>query len=418
LHREVTKSRLNFKHTLYACFGANLVQAAIVNLSPLLFIALRESFGYSYTQLGALVLINFFTQVLTDLAFSRIVDRYGYRIFIVGGHIAAFLGLVIFAASPLLSPNPYGIMVAGTVLFSMGGGLMELLLSPIVNAIPSDDKAGAMSLLHSFYAWGQMTVVLLTTAGIFIFGASAWPWLILAWALVPLINGVIFSRVPLEQPFRGDTGDGLRKTLRSSAGLFLACFVVIAMGGASEISLSQWSSAIMERVAGLPKLAGDTIGMAGFALMLALGRTLNAKYGSRFRLTRMLMIGSLLAAACYVTVALTSSPALALVACALCGIGVSLLWPGTIIIAADAFPRAGTWLFAFLAAAGDIGASAGPQMMGMLADAAPNFPALTQLSATLGPENLGLRAGTLVATLFPLIAFAAVVWIARKQKKT
>lgn len=387
-----------YTSTIRACYIGNLVSALVSNLSPLLFVSLMDRFGLTFEQVGRLTLINFFTQIIADLAFSKPVDRYGVRPFIALGHLLVFAGFLLFAAAPNLSPsNAYaGIMIA-TVVFSCGGGLLELLLSAIIQAIPSDAKAAAMSLLHSFYAWGFIAVVIGTTGMLALFGKGNWPAVILVWSIIPLVNFFNFLRVPLPP----QVSEEHRTPARTLAGTPYFMFVVlgIALGGAAEVTMSQWTSAYAEVTLGLTKTVGDLIGLCLFAALLGTGRALYGRFGKRIDIWRAMLWGSVFALVCYLTAALSPWPALSLAACAGCGLGVALLWPGSVVNAAKRFPLAGASMFALLAAGGDTGAAVGPWLVGLVADNA----------AKVAPGIEGLRAGMLAGTLYPLAMVGCLV---------
>lgn len=393
-----------YKSTIRACYIGNLVGALVTNLSPLLFVILMGSYNLSFEQVGRLVLINFFTQIIADLAFSKPVDTYGVRPFITLGHALVFIGFVMFAFSPRLFPHsPYTGLMLATVVFSCGGGLLELLLSAIVQAVPSDAKAAAMSLLHSFYAWGFIVVVVLTFLMLKLFGSANWPWLFLIWSLVPLFNFFNFLRVPLPPQVPDEHRTSTR--VLASTPFFIFVVLGIALGGAAEVSMSQWTSAYAETTLGLSKQTGDLLGLCLFAGLLGLGRVLYGTYGKRFDIWRVMFLGSLFAAGCYLVAALSQHPIVSLVACAFCGLGVALLWPGSVTNAAHRFPFAGASMFAILAAGGDTGAAVGPWLLGLIADQIPtDFP--------LSP----LRVGMVIGTLFPL-AMAGCLLIQRHIDK-
>ncbi len=409
-------SKQSYQSTIYACYIGFIIQAAVVNLTPILFIPLRELFGLSYEQLGALILINFVTQVITDLVFSSPVDKYGFRPFIITAQALAVAGFVLFAAAPLLFANPYAGFVLGTVVFSIGGGLLELQLSPIVNAIPTPEKASAMSMLHSFYAWGQVGVVILTTLYVFAFGRTAWQGVVLLWAIVPLINFFIFMRVPLAPSIPEESRQGMRFLIRQP--FFYVALLAIAFGAASELNMAQWTSAFMERALNLPKLLGDVAGVSAFGLMLGLGRLIHGKFGDRYNINRIMMAGALAAAACYLIVGLSPWPWLSLVACAFTGFAVSLLWPGTLVIAAARYPLAGAWMFAILAASGDIGGSLGPWLVGVVTDQAPQLSAVAGLAASLNltHEQMGLRIGMLLGVVIPFVCYLCHLWMSKHMQ--
>ena len=345
---------------------------------------------------------------------SRLVDRHGARRYVVAAQVLAALGFVLFAASPALFANPYNGFMLATVIFSSSGGLLELLLSPIVNAIPGDEKASAMSLLHSFYSWGQLSVVLITTLLLLWWGSQSWIKIMLLWTILPIINTWFFARVPLAPTVPEEHRTPLKSLLTSR--FFLLVVIGIGLGGASELVIAQWTSTFMEKALSLPKVVGDVAGVCTFALMMGVGRVLYGKFGSRINIYTVMAGGSLLATACYLVVIFSPYPLLSLVACALCGFAVSLLWPGSVSIAANHFPLAGASMFALLAAGGDTGASIGPWMVGLIADRVPAFSSGILMS--MSAEQLGLRAGLLAATVFPLAMFFCVIWLkGRKQSE-
>jgi fucose permease len=405
---------ISYKSTAAACYVGNFVQATVINLTPILFIPLREAFGFSYEQLGFLIFINFFTQVLVDIGFSTLVDRYGFRRFVVAAHALTVIGFGLFALAPALFSDPYTGFVIATIIFSGSGGLLELLLSPIVNAIPTDEKAAAMSVLHSFYAWGQVTVVLLTTLFLFAFGKSAWMWVMVLWTLPAIFNFFYFQRVPLGPAVPEEHRQGMRQLILNP--FFVVAFFTIMLGAAAEICISQWTSAFMEKGLDLPKVVGDIAGMSMFGFTLGVGRLLYGTYGKRVNVNQVMISGAALAVVCYLVVALSTVSLLSLAACAACGFMVSLLWPGTLVIAAERFPLAGAWLFAILAAGGDIGAAAGPWLMSVVTEHAPRLAFFQALGAGLSSEQLGLRLGMLLGALFPLGAVACLVWLYRASR--
>jgi MFS family permease len=409
-------SRLSYSSTLLACSIGNFVLATVINLTPVLFIPLREQFGLSFAQLGFLIFINFLTQVTCDLAFSKAADRYGFRPFAVAANALVIVGFCLFALAPRLLSQPFPGFVLATIVFSAAGGLLELLLSPIVDSVPTSGKSTTMAFLHSFYAWGQIAVVLGTTVALFLFGYAAWPWIVLFWTLPPAAGLLLFRVVPLAPVRPAGHLMRLRDLIRQP--LYLLALTAILFGGAAEVTMNQWTSAFMEKALGLPKIIGDTAGMCLFAGMLGVGRLLYGLMGSRLRISRVMIAGSLLAFVCYLIVALTPVPAIGLAACALCGLGVSLLWPGTLVVSARRFPLAGAALFAILAAGGDIGASAGPWAVGLLTEAAPHWPVLADLLARsgLGTDAFGLRVGILAAAALPLASLVCQILLHRHDR--
>jgi len=288
---------------------------------------------------------------------------------------------------------------------------LEILLSPVVNAIPSGSKSSSMSLLHSFYAWGQIAVVILTTLFLFAFGRQSWPVIMLLWTIPPILNAVLFSLAPFAPTVPDEHRESFWMHYKNK--FFIVAVFAIAFGAASEIIMNQWASAFMEKVMMIPKVLGDISGMSMFALMLGLGRLLHGKYGAKMDLNRLMLIGCAVAFACYLTVAFSGVGFLSLAACAICGIAVSLLWPGTLVLTSERFPLAGTWLFAFLAAGGDIGASVGPWFVGLVSDNAINVGWLSQIAVKYGLDSvqLGMRTGIFIGALFPLGAFLCLMFL-------
>lgn len=409
--------KLGYRSTINACYLGSFIQAVIINLTPILFIPLKDQLGLSFGELGLLVLVNFVTQVSVDLIFSGLIDRFGIRRFITAGHIIACVGLVLFALSPMLFENPFVGFLIATVIFSGAGGLFEIMLSPIVNNIPTDEKNAAMSILHSFFCWGQVAVVLVTTLLLALVGRGNWQWIVLGWALLPFLNFIFFFLVPLAPPVAEHERQRLRDIIKSP--YFAMALILIACGGATELSVSQWSSAFMELGLGIPKVVGDVAGPCMFAVMMGLGRLFYGIYAKKIRILNMMMWGCALAVVCYLVLAFSSIPILSLVACALTGLAVSLLWPGTISASAARFPLAGASMFAIMAAAGDIGCSAGPATVGWITDGMQNLPFLLWLQQSTGmtPDQLGLRFGLLIAAIFPLAGFICVNCMKRYTRK-
>jgi fucose permease len=375
------------------------VQAVVINLAPVMFIPFKEQLGLSFEQLGRLILINFVTQVAFDLVAGVVESRVGVRRLVVGAHILVTLGLWLFAWLPSWLPSPYAGLVIGTVVFSIGGGILELLLSPIINAVPSDRKAADMSLLHSFYAWGQMVVILLTALAVFILPIGPWRWIAPFWSIFPALGAWGFSRVPMPPFVEEAQRHRLRELLRIPA--FLAAVVALALAGASEIAISQWISAFADKALHFPKLLGDLGGVCLFAAALGAGRTWFGMVGHRVCVHRYLIGGAALAVVLYIIASLSSWPWLSLAACVMSGLAVSLFWPGVLAVTAARFPRAGATMFAVLSASGDMGCAFAPWLVGWIADR----PAAWGGGNAMGwsPEALGLRLGLLAATVFPLL---------------
>lgn len=407
-------AEISYRSTVMACYVANFVGALVVNLTPILFVPLKIALDLSYTQFGILVAVNYITQTAADIIFSYPADKYGCRPFIVMAPLLTILGYGIFALAPELSPgNPFPWLVVGTILFSATGGLLELLLNVIINGIPGEQKVTLMGLLHSFYAWGQLTVVLLTTLAVYLFGAENWQWIMAGWAFLPLINFVQFILCPLPPPVPEEKRQGA-KILCREVGFYLIILTIV-FAGMTEVSAAMWISTYLERAIEFPKIVGDCAGMCCFAIMLGVGRSLYAIHAQKLDVRKLMMAGSVLAILCYLTAALSGNMYLALVACALCGLAVSLLWPGSVILAGRLFPLAGAWLYAMLAAGGDTGAALGPGMIGFVVDYLPSLPGVQELLNSSGftVEQFGLRAGMVVGAFFPAITLLLLMLFPR-----
>ncbi len=393
---------MTYDHTRRACYTAFVVQAIVVNLAPLLFIVFMTQYSITYEMLGRLVLLNFVTQLTTDMVAIRLVDRVGFRIPAVMAHVMSMAGLVLMSVLPSVLASPYLGLSVATVVYAIGGGLLEVLVSPIVDALPTPQKgkAAAMSLLHSFYCWGQVAVVLATTLLLALVGHDNWQLLPLAWALVPLVNLLVFLRVPMPRTVPDEHRTALRKLF--SAPAFLAVLVTLMCAGASELTMSQWSSLFAEQGLGVPKVLGDLAGPALFAVFMGVGRFTYGLRGEKIPLVPAMIACGAMAALCYLTAALARNPLLSLAGCALCGLAVSLLWPGSLSLASARFPLGGAAMFGVLAVAGDLGAATGPWLAGAVAEAASGtWGFFSALAASL-PGGSELRAGLLIATIFPL----------------
>ena len=393
----------SFARLKAACYTTNLTMSVITNLSPILFLTFHTRYGISYTLLGLLVLINFFTQLLVDLVFSFFSHKFNIPLAVKLTPALAFTGLLLYAATPLLFPNAiYAGLVLGTLVFSASGGLGEVLISPVIAAIPSENPERELSKLHSIYAWGVVFFVIAATLFLLGVGGENWQYVPLAFSLVPLVACALYFRIPIPEIERTERVSGVL-TLFKNRALWL-CVLAIFLGGASECVMAQWSSGYLEMALGIPKLWGDIFGVALFSAMLGLGRSLYAKFGTRIE--KILLWGAVGALICYLAAALCPLPFIGLLACALTGLCVSMLWPGSLIVGADRFPTSGVFIFAMMAAGGDLGASVGPQLVGIVADVVTITPVATDLAAALSltAEQLGMKAGMLLGAFFPLFA--------------
>lgn len=401
---------MTFDHTRRACYLGYATQAIVNNLAPLLFIVFQTRYDVPIEMLGRLVLLNFGTQLLTDLVAVRFADRLGYRVPLLLAHVLAAAGLVLLGVLPSVLGNPYLGLCLAIVVYAIGGGLLEVLVSPVVDALPSPQqgKAAAMSLLHSFYCWGQVAVVIGTTLLLAALGQESWQLLPLLWALVPLANLGLFARVPLPPTVAEEHRTGLRTLSRTPA--FGIAVVLMLCAGAAELTMSQWSSLFAEDGLGVGKVAGDLAGPCLFAVFMGLGRIGYGLYGARIPLAPAMVCCGALGTGCYLVAALAGNALVSLVGCAVCGLAVSLLWPGTFSLAAARFPLGGAAMFGVLAIFGDAGGALGPWFAGAAADASAGAGPLGTLAGLLPDDGgSGLRVGILVAVVFPVVLTVATV---------
>lgn len=387
----------NYKSTLHACYLGYITQALIVNLPPLLFVVFRDKFGLSYTMLGSLVLVVFLTQLVVDVLSIRLIDKMGQRVSAVIAHIFAAVGMIALAFLPRIMTQPYVGLVIASLLFSIGGGLIEVLVSPIVDSLPGDAKASAMSLLHSFYSWGQVLVIILSTVGLLIVGQDRWFVLPLLWAVLPIVTLIKFTKVPLVPPQEENERIPIKKLLSSR--IFIIALLLMVCSGAAEQAMAQWASLFAERGLGISKMLGDLFGPCLFAIMMGIMRTFYGIKGEKINMHKSLMILSILCILSFAITALVSVPVISLLGCSLCGLSVSLMWPGMLSLTAEGFPSGGTAMFAMLALGGDLGCSVGPWLTGVVADASS--------------LNLGLLAGM----IFPVIMLAGLLILRHLLKK-
>lgn len=400
----------------FACYTVSVMMAIVANLPPILFLTFRSLYGISFSQMGLLILINYMTQLGVDLIFSFLPHKFDVHKAVKSTPYLMFCGILIFASVPPLFPsNAFVGLALATVIFSAAAGLGEVLVSPLIAALPAKDPDREMSKLHSVYAWGTVFVVVFGTVFIHIIGAGNWQWLMLATLAVPIISMILFWGVKLPEMQTNSAGQGSRNLFRQKW-LWLCC-ITIFLGGASELTMAQWCSGYLEQALGIPKVWGDMFGVALFSAMLGLGRTLYAKIGRN--IGRILFLGNVGAAICYFLTAATDSALLGLFACAFTVFCTSMLWPGNLVIAADRFPTGGVFLFAFMAAAGDMGASVGPQLVGVITDITIASDKAADLAAVwnITVEQLGLKLGMLSGMLFPLFAIPLSYCIMRSQNK-
>ena len=407
----------NTKLTLWSCYLAMFVQAALLNMAAPLFIPLKEQFGLSFEQIGRLILVNFTTQVIFDILAGVLVDRLGAKPFAVAAQVFAFAGLWLFALLPGVMRDPYHGLVIGTIVFSMGAGILEMLLSPIVNAMPSERKAADMSLLHSFYAVGQVLVIFGSAMGIYFFGSRHWWWIVIGWSVLPAVTALGFSLVRIPPFVEEHQRHRLRQLIRTPA--FVVACVAIGLAGATELAIAQWISAFAERGLGFAKIHGDLMGLCLFGVMMAVGRVWFGIVGEKHSVYRTMIVGAWASLGIYFVACLSPWPTVSLAACVAAGFTVSLLWPGVLSVTAARFPLAGASMFAMLSAAGDVGGAVVPWAVGAVADRAPliqdQLGSLWPLAKQLTPEQLGLRTGLLLASICPFVLVLLLRWLHRND---
>lgn len=389
-----------YQKTIYACFVGYIVQAIINNFAPLLFLTFQSTYHISWSSISALITINFCVQLCVDLASAKFIDKIGYRISMLIAHGAAAFGLIGLAVLPDIMPDPFWGLVVCVAVYAIGGGILEVLVSPIVEACPTTNKEGYMSLLHSFYCWGHVAVVLLSTLFFAVAGIENWRILSILWALVPIANGIAFARVPIATPqMAGQSGMPVKQLLRN--GLFWILFGMMLCSGASEQGISQWASAFAEKALGIPKAAGDLAGPLSFAVLMGISRAVYAKFSNRISSDKVLTACGVLCTVSYLLASLSPNPVLSFAGCALCGLSVGVMWPGTFSVGAAEIRGGGTAMFALFALAGDIGCSAGPTLVGMVSD-------------WMGGD---LKPGILAGVIFPLGLLAAIFFRRQYKKK-
>lgn len=387
-----------YQKTIYACFIGYIVQAIVNNFVPLLFVTFHDSYGIPLSKITLLVTFNFGLQLLVDLLSVGFVDRIGYRASMLLAHGLSAVGLFLLPVLPELFADPFIGLLIAILIYAVGGGLLEVLISPVVESCPTDNKEKAMSLLHSFYCWGQVGVVLVSTLFFAVFGIQNWKILAMLWAVIPVLNGLFFIGVPITPLIEdGETGMKLGELLKN--GLFWILFLMMLCAGASEQAVSQWASALAERGLGISKTLGDLAGPMTFGILMGISRAFYGKYGDKIRLERFMGASALLCIASYLLIALVPVSALGLVGCALCGLSVGIMWPGTFSMAAASMRRGGTALFALLALAGDLGCSSGPTLAGFVS----------------GVYGDNLRRGILAAVIFPIALLVSLLLIKHRR---
>ncbi|MBQ7655174.1 MAG: MFS transporter [Clostridia bacterium] len=389
----------NYRKTLLACYLGFITQAIAANFAPLLFLKFHTDYGIPLGKIALIPTAFFFTQLLIDLFCAKFVDRIGYRTSVVLSEITSALGLAGLAVLPDAFADPFfGVMVC-VVIYAIGSGLIEVVGSPIVEACPFENKDTVMSTLHSFYCWGSVGVILLSTLFFSVFGIAHWKWLACLWALVPLYNIYNFATCPIER--LTEEGKGMTVGQLFQTPIFWIAIVLMVCAGASELSMAQWASAYTEAALGFSKTVGDLAGPCLFAVTMGISRTIYGKYGTKMNLSRFMVFSGALCLCCYLLASLSAQPMVGLIGCIFCGFSVGIMWPGTISIISPRLPRGGTALFAMLAMAGDLGGAFGPSLVG----------AVTQQAG----DNL--QAGMLVGSIFPFILIVAVILLEKKRNR-
>ena len=389
-----------YNKTITACFVGYIVQAIINNFVPLLFLTFQRTYDIPLSQITLLVTFNFGVQLLVDLLAIGFVDRIGYRVSMVMAHVLSAAGLILLTILPELFFSPFVGILISVMVYAVGGGLLEVLVSPVVEACPSDNKEKAMSMLHSFYCWGHVGVVLLSTVFFRVAGIENWKIMAVVWAVIPICNAFAFTRVPMASLMEeGESGLSMKELFASK--IFWVLLLMMVCAGASEQAVSQWASTFAEKGLEISKTAGDLAGPMAFAVLMGAARAFYGKYGDRIQLDHFMIWSSILCILSYLGIALFPSPVLSLAACAVCGLSVGIMWPGSFSKAAAALPKGGTAMFALLALGGDLGCSGGPTVVGTV-------------SSALG-ENL--KMGILAAVVFPALLLTGILVCGRMKKE-
>ena len=377
--------KLSYKTTMLGCFTGYIVQAIIINFTPLLFVFFQNTYHIPLSKITLLLTVNFLVQLLTDLLATQFVDRIGYRASMVIAHLAAAGGLVALTILPEIM-DPFSGLLVSVSIYAIGGGIIEVLVSPIMESCPTDNKEKAMSLLHSFYCWGLVGVVLISTVFFRFFGIENWKIMAFIWAIIPILNAVLFFKTPIAPLIApGETGMTLKQLVKNKT--FWLLIVMMICAGASENGVVLWSSAFAEKGLQIDKTLGDIAGPMAFAVVMGIARNIHGKYGEKMDLDKLMLGSTVLCVISYLLTTLFRSPIINLIGCGLCGISVAIMWPGSLSKAAATLPTGGTAMFALLALAGDVGCSAGPTLVGMVSDAAG------------GNMKIGILAGI----VFPII---------------
>ncbi|MBE5875828.1 MAG: MFS transporter [Lachnospiraceae bacterium] len=396
--------KMNYNKTITACFIGYIVQAIVNNFVPLLFLTFQSQYQIPLSKITMLVTFNFGLQLVVDLVSVSFVDKIGYRASMIIAHVCAALGLLLLPVLPELfgsmGMDPFTGILMAVLLYAIGGGLLEVLVSPVVEACPSDNKEKTMSLLHSFYCWGHVGVVVISTIFFAIFGIENWKYAAVFWALIPAANAILFTKVPIRHLIEdGEQGLNLKELIGMKT--FWIFVLMMVCAGASEQAVSQWASTFAEKGLGVAKTIGDLAGPMSFAICMGAARAFYGKYGEKIRLRRFMLYSTCLCIASYLLIVFVSNPVIGLLGCALCGMSVGIMWPGTFSMASATIKGGGTAMFAFLALAGDLGCSGGPSLVGFVS----------------GCFEDDLRKGIMAATVFPILLIVGIVWNRQDVRK-
>ena len=388
----------NYNKTKKACYLGFITQAIAANFAPLLFLKFHSDYNISLGNIALISTFFFFTQLLVDLFCAKYVDRIGYRVSIVTSEVCSAVGLISLAFLPDLLPDPFVGIIISVIIYAVGSGLIEVLCSPIVEACPFDNKEATMSLLHSFYCWGSVGTIVISTVFLKLFEMDSWKYLACLWALIPLYNVYNFLTCPIEHLV--EDGEGMSTGQLFKTPLFWIALVLMVCSGASELSMSQWASAYAESALGLTKMVGDLLGPCMFAVAQGISRVIFGKYGEKLDLKNYMIGSGILCLVCYLMTSLSGNPIIGLIGCIVCGFSVGIMWPGTISISSKKFPAGGTVMFALLAMAGDLGGSIGPGIVGKVTQAAGD----------------NMKVGMGVGCIFPIILVISVILFNRKKE--
>ncbi|MCQ2450428.1 MAG: MFS transporter [Clostridia bacterium] len=384
---------LSYKRTKIACYGGYTVQAIINNFLPILFIVFYKEYGFSYEKLGRIIFINFFVQIFADISSVFIVKKLGFKKTAILCHALATLGLCSFSFMPFIIGNNYISIIIPVIIYAFGSGIIEVVISPIMEYLPTENKAGNMAVLHSFYCWGQAFTIVITTLLVFAFGYGKWQFIPMVWAVIPFLNMINFATVPVVTPKEEDK----KATEKVNYKKFIYLIIIMVCSGACEIAMSQWASFFAQEGLGVSKFVGDLLGPCCFALFMGTGRILYAVFSEKIKYLRVVGILSIACALCYLVSGLSTNPIIALLGCGFCGFTVSMFWPGTLSFAVKTFPNGGTLMFSMFALAGDIGCSSGPWILGIVAN------------------NFDLKTGIWVCSVFSIIMFAVAVLFSKEN---